>query len=85
MLEQNNYSNLSKEELLAKETKLKRNQKFSTIICFAAVANVLLGIYLHQSRGVFSIFLILGALFFIVKYGSELKKVQEEIKSRNDI
>ena len=85
MLEQNNFSNLSKEQLQDKETKLKRNQKFAVIIVFVAVANVLLGIYLHQNRGVFTVFLILGALFFMVKYGNELKKVQSEIKSRNDL
>ena len=85
MLEQNNYSNLSNEELIVEESKLKRNNKIALVVCFLAVANVLLGIYLHQNRGVFTIFLILGALFFIVKYGNELKKLQTEIKSRNGL
>ena len=85
MLEQNNYLNLSNEELLIEKTKLKRNNKIAIIVCGLGVINVFVGIYLHQNRGVFTVFLILGALFFMVKYGNELKKLQTEIKSRNDL
>ena len=85
MNEENNYINFSKEELLAKQTKLKRNSKIATIVCFLAVANVLVGIYLKSNRGVFTVFLILGAMLFMMKYGNELKKIQSEIKSRKEL
>ena len=85
MNEENNYINFSKEELLAKQTKLKRNSKIATIVCFLAVANVLVGIYLKSNRGVFTVFLILGAMLFMMKYGNELKKIQEEINSRKEL
>ena len=85
MLEENNYSNLSKEELIAVETKLKRNSKIATVVCFLAVINVFVGIYLKSNRGVFTVFLILGAMLFMMKYGSELKKIQEEINSRKEL
>ena len=85
MNKQNNYSNLSKEELLAKQTKLKSYSKIATVVCFLAVVNVFVGIYLKNNRGVFTVFLILGAMLFMMKYGNELKKIQEEINSRKEL
>ena len=85
MNEENKHINLSKGELLTEEKKLKRNSKIATIVYVLAVANVFLGICLHQNRGVFTVFLILGALFFLVKYSNELKKIQTEIKSRKEL
>ena len=85
MNEKKDYSNLSKEELIAVETKLKRNSKIATVVCFLAVINVFVGIYLKSNRGVFTVFLILGAMLFMMKYGNELKKIQEEIKSRKEL
>ena len=85
MNEKEKYSNLSKEQLLAKQTKLKSYSKIATVVCFLAVVNVFVGIYLKNNRGVFTVFLILGALFFMFKFGAELKKVQNEINSRNDL
>ena len=85
MNEKKEYSNLSKEELLAKQTKLKSYSKIATVVCFLAVVNVFIGIYLKSNRGVFTVFLILGAMLFMMKYGSELKKIQSEINSRKEL
>ena len=85
MNEKKDYSNLSKEELLSKQTKLKSYSKIATAVCFLAVVNVFVGIYLKNNRGVFTVFLILGAMLFMMKYGNELKKIQEEINSRKEL
>ena len=79
---QNDYSNYTNEELKVKENNLKRSQKIAIIVCFLAVGNVLVNVYLKKNSGVFIVSLILGALFFMAKTGSDLKKVQEEIKIR---
>ena len=79
---QNEYSKYTNEELKVKENNLKRSQKIAIIVCFLAVGNVLVNVYLKKNSGVFIVFLILGALFFMAKTGSNLKKVQEEIKTR---
>ena len=79
---QNEYSKYTNEELKVKENNLKRSQKIAIIVCFLAVGNVLVNVYLKKNSGVFIVFLILGALFFMAKTGSDLKKVQEEIKTR---
>lgn len=79
---QNEYSKYTNEELKVKENNLKRTQKIAIIVCFLAVGNVLVNVYLKKNSGVFIVFLILGALFFMAKTGSDLKKVQEEIKTR---
>ena len=82
---QNEYSKFTKEELIEKEKKLKMNNKIAIAVTFLSVCNVLVGIYLHKNRGIFTIFLILGGLFFMTKFGTDLKKVQAELKNRNDI
>ena len=79
---QNVYSKDTNEELKVKENNLKRSQKIAIIVCFLAVGNVLVNVYLKKNSGVFIVSLILGALFFMAKTGSDLKKVQEEIKTR---
>ena len=79
---QNEYSKYTNEELKVKENNLKRSQKIAIIVCFLAVGNVLVNVYLKKNSGVFIVSLILGALFFMAKTGSDLKKVQEEIKTR---
>lgn len=82
---QNEYSKFTKEELIEKEKKLKINNKIAIAVTFLAVCNVLVGIYINENRGVASVFLILGGLFFMAKFGTDLKKVQAELKNRNDI
>ena len=80
---ENEYSKFTKEELIEKEKKLKMNNKIAFVVTFLAVCNVLVGIYINENRGVASVFLILGGLFFMAKFGTDLKKVREEIKNRN--
>lgn len=82
MLEQNEYLNLSKEELLVKEIALKKNRIIALIVCFLAVCSVLVNIYLKKSNGAFVVFLILTSLFLTGKYSTSLKEVQNELKNR---
>lgn len=81
MAEQNKYSQLSHEELLLKEANLKKRQKFLAIICVVVTLLALISIY-KKTTGLMSSWSILIALFFALKTGSDLKKVQEEIKTR---
>ena len=82
---QNKYSKFTKEELIDLEKKLKLNNKIAVVVAFLSVCNVFLNIFLKKSSGVFTVFLILGGLFFIAKFSTDLKKVQEELKTRNNL
>ena len=81
MAEQNKYSQLSHKELLLKEADLKKKQKFLAVICVVVTLLVLISIY-RKTTSLMSSLSILIALFFTLKTGSDLKKVQEEIKTR---
>jgi|JI10StandDraft_1071094.scaffolds.fasta_scaffold347387_2 uncharacterized membrane protein YkgB len=81
MAEQNKYSQLSHKELLLKEADLKKRQKFLAVICVVVTLLTLISIY-KKTTGLMSSLSILIALFFTLKTGSDLKKVQEEIKTR---
>ena len=80
---QNDYSKFTNDELIKKGKKLKTYNIIATIVCFLAVVNVLVGIYINKNRGAFTVFLILVSMFLMFKFGSELKKIQEELKNRN--
>ena len=81
MFEQNKYAQMSREELLLKEIALKKRQKNLTLICVVVTLLTLISIY-RKTTGLMSSWIILIVLFFIAKTGSDLKKVQEEIKNR---
>ena len=81
MLEENKYAQMSREELLLKEIALKKRQKNLTLICVVVTLLTLISIY-RKTTGLMSSWIILIVLFFIAKTGSDLKKVQEEIKNR---
>ena len=80
---QNDYSKFTNDELIKKGKKLKTYNIIATIVCFLAVVNVLVGIYINKNRGALMVFLILASMFLMFKFGSELKKIQEELENRN--
>ena len=84
MSPQKNLSKYSKEELLLQELKLKRYQKGAFFVCALVTGSVLLNIYLKKNSGVWICFLLLGIIVVVANLGSDLKKIQDEIKSRND-
>lgn len=80
MSEKENYSNLSLEELVAKQKLLAKWRNI-----FIGIAIVLVGITfysIYKKNNDMHPFLILGSLFFILNNGSKLKKVELEISKR---
>jgi hypothetical protein len=80
MIEKNDYSNLSLEELVAKQKSLSNWQKIVVSIAVVLVLSTFYSIYMKTKD--MHPFLILGSLFLIANNGSKLKKVEEEIKNR---
>jgi hypothetical protein len=80
MIEKNNYSNLSLEELVAKQKSLSNWQKIFIAAAFVLVGMTLYSVYMKTKN--MHPFLILGSLFFILNNGSKLKKVEAEIEKR---
>lgn len=82
MLDKKDFSNLSLEELVAKQKSLSNWQKI-----FIAIAVILVGMTLfsvYKKTKDMHPFLILGSLFFILNNGSKLKKVEAEIEKRKN-
>ena len=80
MFDKNDYTNLSQEELEAKQKSLSNWQKI-----FISIAVVLVGMTLYavyKKSNDMHPFLILGSLFLILTNGSKLKKVEVEINKR---
>lgn len=75
------YSKLSIQELLIKENELKKHQKIAVVFCVIMTLSTFFQVYM-KSTGLWSSWLILMALFFMMKFGGDLKKVQDEIKKR---
>ena len=83
MFDKTDYTNLSLEELLAKQTSLTKRQKILNIIAFVSVGVTLFAIY-KKSNGFMNVIFILGSLFFLSNNSSELKKVEVEINKRKN-
>ena len=81
MTEKNQYSNLSLEELELKCKSLSNRQKIFVCLAIFSTASVLYAVYMKTKMHPF---LILGVLFFLLNNGSNLKKVEEEIKNRDN-
>lgn len=81
MTENNPYSNLSLEELELKRKSLSNWQKIFVFFAVFSTASVLYAVYMKTKMGPFW---ILGSLCLIFLNGSKLKKVEEEIKNRNN-
>jgi hypothetical protein len=81
MIEKNDYSNLSLEELVAKQKSLSNWQKIFIALAVFSVASVFYAIYMKSKMHPFW---ILAALFFILNNGSKLKKVEAEIQKRKN-
>lgn len=79
-MSQKEYSNLSSEELVAKQKTLTNWRKIFITIAVVLVGTTLYSVY-KQSHDMHP-FLILGSLFLILNNGTKLKKVEEEIKHR---
>lgn len=80
MFKKKNYSNLSLEELLAKQKSLTNLQKIFVSIAVVLVGMTLFAVY-KKSNDMHP-FLILGSLFLILNNGTKLKKVEVEINKR---
>ncbi len=81
MVDKNNYSNLSIEELEAKRQSLSNWQKIFISIAVFSVGSVLYAIYMKTKLHPF---LILGSLFFMLHNSGKLKKVEAEIEKRKN-
>ena len=81
MLDKQNYSDLSLDELVAKQKSLAIWQKILVLATVFSVASVFYAIYMKTKMHPFW---ILGALFFVVNNGNKLKKVKDEILKRNN-
>ena len=79
-MNQNEYSNFSSEELVAKQKALSNWQKIFITIAVVLVGMTLYSVYKHSHD--MHPFLILGSLFLTLINGTKLKKVNEEIKNR---
>ena len=62
---QNDYSKFTNDELIKKAKKLKTYNIIATIVCFLAVVNVLVGIYINKNRGAFTVFFNIS--FYVFK------------------
>ena len=79
MIEKNEFSSLSQEELIAKQKSLLNWRKIFIVVAVYSVASVLYAVYMKSKMHPF---FILGSLFLIVSNGSKLKKVEIEINNR---
>ena len=82
MFDTKDYTNLSLEELAAKQKSLSNWQKI-----FISIAVVLVGMTLYsvyKKTNDMHPFLILGSLFLILNNGTRLKKVEVEINKRKE-
>jgi hypothetical protein len=79
MIDKNDLSNLSLEELVAKQKSLSNVQKLFIVVEVLLVASTLYAIYKESKTHPF---LILGFLFLIANNGSKLKKVEAELEKR---
>jgi hypothetical protein len=84
MATENKYSFFSKEELAKEELKLKNFQKVSVAFCVICTFSVFFQVYKKSPTGLWSSWSILIALFFMAKFGGDLKKVREEIEKRKN-
>ena len=80
MLDQNDYSNLSLEELVTKQKSLSNSQKKFIAIAVVLAGMTLYLIYKHTLK--MHPFLMFGSIFLILDNGNKLKKVEKEIKNR---
>ena len=80
MLDKQNYSHISLEELVAKQKSLSNWQKIFIESTVFSVASVFYAIYMKTKMHPFW---ILGALFFVINNGNKLKKIKDEILKRN--
>ncbi|SFB08511.1 hypothetical protein SAMN05660845_1519 [Flavobacterium swingsii] len=83
MTDKKDYSNLSLEELVLKQTALTKRNKTFVIISVFSVVFTFFAIY-KKSSGAMHVFLILGSMFFLANNSTELKKVQIEIEKRKN-
>ena len=81
MIEKNDYSNLSLEELEAKRQSLLNWQKIFIVATVFSVASVFYAIYMKSKMHPFW---ILGAMLFLLNNGTKLKKVETEIEKRKN-
>ena len=81
MLDKQNYSHLSLEELVAKQKSLSSWQKIFIVAAFFSVGSVFYAIYMKTKMHPFW---VLGALFFVLNNGNKLKKIKDEILKRNN-
>jgi hypothetical protein len=81
MAESNEFSNLSLEELVAKQNSLTNWKKIFIAVAVFSVGSVFYAIYMKTKMHPFW---ILGAMFFLVNNGSKLKKVETEIEKRKN-
>jgi hypothetical protein len=81
MAEANELSNLSLEELQAKQKSLSNWQKIFIAVAVFSVGSALYAIYIKSKMHPWW---ILGALFFLVNNGSKLKKIESEIEKRKN-
>ncbi|WP_310555290.1 hypothetical protein [Flavobacterium sp.] len=82
MIEKNDYSNLSLEELVAKQKSLSNWQKIFIGLAVVSVAMTLYAVY-KDNIGKHAFF-ILGSLFLMLNNGTKLKKVETEIEKRKN-
>ena len=74
------YSNLSLEELLAKQKSVSNWQKIVVGLTVISVAMTLYAVYKHTIGK--HAFFILGSFFLMINNGSKLKKIDQEIEKR---
>ena len=83
MFDKKDYTNLSLEELVLKQTVLTKRNKTFVIISVFSVVFTFFAIY-KEISGAMHVFLILGSMFFLTNNSTELKKVQVEIEKRKN-
>ena len=81
MLDKQDYSNLSLEELVTKQKSLANWQKIFIALLVFSVGNVLYAVYMKTK---IHPWWILGAFFFLNNNGSKLKKVEAEIEKHKN-
>ena len=81
MNKENKYASFTKDELVKEELKLKNFQKVSVVFCVICTFSVLILVYKKAPTGLWSTWSILIALFFMAKFGSDLKKIQVEFEN----
>ncbi len=82
MIEKNDYTNLSIDELLVKQKSLSNWQKIAVVVSCVLVGMTLYSVY-KKSHDMHP-FLLLGSLFFMFYNSRKLKKVEAEIEKRKN-